>query len=337
VNDFRQLVKKAQDIGFKVIIDWVANHTGWDHKWVKEHPSFYKKNAEGNFYDNYGWDDVIDLNYYDHAMRREMIASMEFWVRECNIDGFRCDMAHLVPLDFWRQARLHLDQVKPLFWLAETEDHNYQHVFDCSYAWHWMHLSENFAKKSATVDDLRSSLNDYKRKKLPQTNHLFFTTNHDENSWNGTEYEKYGDAALAFAVLTATWNGLTLVYSGQELPNTKRLSFFDKDPIDWKPQYELHDFYRTLFGLRSSFGEEQTEVLIINPGADRRVLSFLRFSRFRQVLVLINFSEEKQSVNLEHSLVHGMYKEIFSGLKYEAPSINELSMEPYGYFVFEKM
>ncbi len=121
IEDFKQLVNKAHALGFKVIIDWVANHTGWDHEWVTSNPGFYKVNAAGNFYDNNGWQDVIDLNYYDQAMRNAMISSMEFWVTECNIDGFRCDMAHLVPLDFWRDARKHLDTVKPLFWLAETE------------------------------------------------------------------------------------------------------------------------------------------------------------------------------------------------------------------------
>jgi glycosidase len=337
VQDFKQLVREAHKLGFKVIIDWVANHTGWDHDWVKSNPGFYKKNSVGDFYDNNGWEDVIDLNYYDHHMRREMIASMEFWVKECDIDGFRCDMAHLVPLDFWRQARVHLGNVKELFWLGETEDYNYQYVFDCSYAWHWMHVSENFAKKLSSVDELRSTLDEYQRKKLPQTNHLFFTTNHDENSWNGTEYEKYGHAALPFAVLCAMWNGLTLTYSGQELPNNKRLSFFDKDPIEWKEKKELHTFYQTLLNLRSSFGEEKSEIIMLNSGFDRRVISFIRFSRVKQVVVAINLSEVVQSIQLDNPLVSGMYKDVFTGLKHEAPLTTNLSMEPWSYLILEKL
>ena len=337
IQDFKQLVNKAHDLGFKVIIDWVANHTGWDHVWTKTHPEFYKKNPEGNFYDNNGWTDVIDLNYYDHSMRREMIASMEFWVTECKIDGFRCDMAHLVPLDFWRDARLHLDKIKPLFWLAETEDYNYQYVFDCSYAWTWMHVSENFAKKKLGVDDLRNTLIEYQKKKLPQTNHLFFTSNHDENSWNGSEYEKYGNAALPFAVFTATWNGLTLVYSGQELPNRKRLNFFEKDPIQWTWSNELHDFYKTLLNLRSSFNGEQSEILVLNPAGDRNVLAFLKISRSKQVLTLINLSESIQKIQLDDAMVNGMYTEVFTGHKHEAPSIKNLTMEPWSFFVLEKL
>ena len=337
IQDFKQLVHKAHDLGFKVIIDWVANHTGWDHKWVTSHPEFYKRDSAGNFYDNNGWLDVIDLNYYDHAMRNEMIRSMEFWVTECNIDGFRCDMAHLVPLDFWRDARQQLDKVKPLFWLAETEHYNYQYVFDCSYAWNFMHVSENFAKKKIGIEELKNTLADYQKKKLPQTNHLFFTTNHDENSWNGSEYEKYGNSALPFAVLTATWNGLTLVYSGQEIPNRKRLNFFEKDPIQWNWTNELHNFYKTLFDLRSSFKEEQSEILMLNPAGDRNVLAFIRISRSKQVLVLINFSEMVQNIELDHLSLNSMFIDVFTSKKHEAPSIKKLTMEPWSFLVLDKL
>jgi glycosidase len=337
INDFRALVKKAHDLKFRVLIDWVANHTSWDHTWTTTHPEFYKRNAQNEFYDNNNWSDVIDLNYYDHSMRREMIASMEFWVRECNIDGFRCDMAHLVPLDFWRQARQQLDTIRPLFWLAETEDNNYQYVFDCSYAWNWMHLIENFMQQKASVADLKSSLAEYQRKKLPQTNHLFFTSNHDENSWNGTEYEKYREGALPLAVLACTWNGIPLIYSGQELPNNKRLKFFEKDPIEWKQKPALHTFYKTLLELRGSFGEEATSVLMLETEAESRLLAFLKISRLRKNLVVLNLGPHQQKVRLSDALLSGNYREVFTDKNYEAPSINNIMMEPWSYLVFEKI
>jgi len=336
LNDFRLLVKKAHELDFKVILDWVANHTGWDHEWTKTNPEFYKRNAQGQFYDNNNWSDVIDLNYYDHAMRAAMINSMEFWVKECDIDGFRCDMAHLVPLDFWRQARLHLDKVKQLFWLAETEHPNYQSVFDCSYAWNWMHVTEHFYKHRSTVDELKNSLLDYQRKKLPHTNHLFFTSNHDENSWNGTEYEKYGPAAKTFAVFACTWNGIPMIYSGQEMPNYKRLQFFEKDPIQWTGKFELQDFYKTLLTLRSSFKEEQTEILMLHTGTDRHLLAFLKISRLKQVLVVLNFSDTAHSLQFEESLLPGVYRNIFTGLKQDAASLKNQPLEPWGYLVLEK-
>ncbi len=246
-------------------------------------------------------------------------------------------MAHLVPLDFWRDARQHLDVVKPLFWLGETEHYNYQYVFDCSYAWNFMHASESFAKKKTGIDELKATLLDYQKRKLPQTNHLFFTSNHDENSWNGTEYEKYGNAALPFAVLTAAWNGLFLIYSGQEIPNRKRLNFFEKDTIQWNWTNELHSFYKTLNALRNSFDEEQSEVLMLNPSGDRQVLAFLRISKSKQVLVLINISDTVQNIQLEELPVKGTYQEIFTAKKYEAPSLKNLKMEPWNYFVFKKL
>lgn len=336
LHDFRQLVKRAHELGMKVIIDWVANHTGWDHVWTRTNPGFYNRNAHGEFYDKNGWEDVIDLNFYDHSMRRAMIACMEFWVKECDIDGFRCDMAHLVPLDFWRNARIHLDKVKPLFWLGETEHPSYQPVFDCSYAWHWMHLTESFVKGKVGIDELRLALIEYERKKLPHTNYLFFTSNHDENSWNGTEYEKYNNAALPLAVFACMWNGLPLIYSGQEMPNHKRLKFFDKDEIQWTGKNELHDFYKTLLTLRSTFDGERTETQLMHTLGDRNVLAFEKTSSTKQILVILNLSSEQQWINIAEAVAKGNYRNVFTQ-KEEAPSLKDLMMEPWSYLVLEKI
>src|SRR5579871_2396781 len=139
LDDFKNLVLYAHQLEFKVIIDWVANHTGWDHRWTIEHPDFYVKDASGNFTERNGWDDVIDLNYDNPALRRAMIDAMKFWIEKFDIDGFRCDMAHLVTLDFWREAKTTLEPVKNLFWLAECEEISYHEVFDATYTWRWMH------------------------------------------------------------------------------------------------------------------------------------------------------------------------------------------------------
>ncbi|HQD11087.1 MAG TPA: alpha-amylase family glycosyl hydrolase, partial [Flavihumibacter sp.] len=142
LDDFRQLVQQAHELGMKVIIDWVANHTGYGHTWTLTHPEYFRKNERGEFYDANGWDDVIDLDYTNVDMRHAMMDAMDFWVRETDIDGFRCDMAMLVPLDFWVEARRQLDQRKKLFWLAECEELNYHDAFDATYAWEWMHKIE---------------------------------------------------------------------------------------------------------------------------------------------------------------------------------------------------
>ena len=145
-QDFKNLITQSHKLGLKVIIDWVANHTGWDHTWTHSNPEYYLKDQNGNFTERNGWEDVIDLDYTRDDMRLAMINSMAYWIKEYGIDGFRCDMAMLVPLDFWRQARTGLDQIKPMLWLAECEDTNYFQVFDVMYAWEWMHRTRAVAQ-----------------------------------------------------------------------------------------------------------------------------------------------------------------------------------------------
>ncbi|HQR91941.1 MAG TPA: alpha-amylase family glycosyl hydrolase, partial [Sediminibacterium sp.] len=248
LNDFKQLVDTAHQLGFKLIIDWVANHSGWDHHWTFEHPDWYLKDAQGGFTEVNGWKDVIDLDYRQMAMRQAMIKAMQYWVRECGIDGFRCDMAHLVPLEFWLEARMQCDAIKPLFWLAECDQPSYHQAFDLSYAWNWMHVTEKHVKGEATLNHIHNSLHSYSQYPFNATK-LYFTSNHDENSWNGTEYEKYGHTAKAWWVFSATWQGLPLIYSGQEIPNKRRLKFFDKDAIDWNQPFTLEPFFKNLLAL----------------------------------------------------------------------------------------
>lgn len=341
VKDFKDLVKQAHLAGFKVIIDWVANHTGWDHTWTKTHPEFYKRNAAGEFYDSNNWHDVIDLNYYDHSMRKEMIKSMIFWVTECDIDGFRCDMAHLVPLDFWRDARVALDVIKPLFWLAETEHNNYQDVFDCSYAWHWMHETERFSKDQIAVPELMNNLKGYEHKAKPGASYLFFTTNHDENSWNGTEYEKYGPAAKSFAVLSCTWNGIPLIYSGQEIPNIVRLAFFDKDTLEWSRKNALHDFYKQLLALRKRNpalrnGDINAQTAFIKTTVDQYVLAWRRKLLEKEVLVFLNLSSNILEVLMADENITGIYTNIFDGTSIDFSKTISLQMEPWDSIVLEK-
>jgi alpha-amylase len=341
IQDFKTLVQQAHLAGFKVIIDWVANHTGWDHVWTKTNPGFYKKNTAGSFYDSNNWHDVIDLNYYDHAMRREMVKSMRFWVDECDIDGFRCDMAHLVPLDFWRDARVALDAIKPLFWLAETEHNNYQDVFDCSYAWHWMHETEKFGKDQINVADLRNTLKGYQQKTRPGASYLFFTTNHDENSWNGTEYEKYGPAAKALAVFSCTWDGIPLIYNGQEIPNMERIKFFDKDTIQWNEKNLLHDFYEDLLHLRKRNPALRTADInvitsFIKTNAEDYVLAWRRKLLEKEVLVFLNLSSHALEVKAKDDHLSGLYTNIFDSTTILFARENVIQMSPWQAIVVEK-
>ena len=336
LKDFKSLMREAHQLGFKIIIDWVANHTGWDHHWTKEHPDWYMKDAEGNFTEENGWHDVIDLNYGVKEMRLAMIDAMKYWIKECDIDGFRCDMAHLVPLDFWKEARTACEEIKKIFWLAECEVVEYHAVFDVSYAWAWMHATEKFVKGNASLNDVRNVLHDYSQ--YPQgAQKLFFTSNHDENSWNGTEYEKYGDAAKAFAVFTSVWNGLPLIYSGQELPNYKRLKFFDKDQIEWNANIALHNFYKTLLTLHKNRAVAEGETFIL-PTDNNNLMAFIRKKENDVVLVLLNLSaEEKIHITVEHEWLNGSFQNVFSGLIFSFKQKESFELMGNDYLVYKKV
>lgn len=333
LDDFKQLVQAIHAAGMYVIIDWVANHTGWDHHWAKEHPDWYVLDEEGNFTEKNGWHDVIDLDYTNQAMRNAMIEAMQFWVKETGIDGFRCDMAHLVPLDFWKSARAACDPIRPLFWLAECEVIDYHQVFDLSYAWHWMHTTEKYAKGEVDLQSIQQVLHSYSQ--YPTGAHkLFFTSNHDENSWNGTEYEKYGRAALPWSVFTATWKGVPLVYSGQELPNLKRLAFFAKDLIEWNERPALHDWYCRLLRLRKEAGLQEAETFVL-PVSHPHVMAYLRRYQGKVVLVLLNFSADTRvKITVAHEWVKGNFRSLASGLHYSFKNEHLFELQAYDALVY---
>ena len=335
LTDFKNLVNEAQSLGFKIIIDWVANHTGLDHHWVKEHPEYYIKDALGNFTEKNGWHDVIDLDFSNTNLRKAMISAMKFWVDECNIDGFRCDMAHLVPLDFWKESRVACELDKPLFWLAECEEVPYHDVFDVTYSWQLMHATENVFKENTDLNEVYNVLHAYTQ--YPSgAKKLFFTSNHDENSWNGTEYEKYGNAAKALAVLTCTWNAMPLIYSGQENPNHKRLKFFDKDVIEWTSEPKLHSFYKTLLALNKTNVISNGETFIL-PSTNNKVMVYLRRSEGEVALVLLNLSaENKIKIFVEHQWLEGVFTNIFSGLSFSFTNKENFELQAFEYLVYYK-
>jgi glycosidase len=337
-KDFKHLIDTAHQLGLKVIIDWVANHTGWDHHWTTEHPDWYVHDDKGNFTEKNGWHDVIDLNYQNPNLRQAMINAMQYWVGEFDIDGFRCDMASLMPVDFWEEARRQCDALKPLFWLAETDEETFPDVFDCIYTWGWMHATEAFAKHEKSLQDVRNILNDYK---FPNENYagMFFTSNHDENSWNGTEYEKYGPMAKPLAAFTTIYPGIPLVYSGQELPNMKRLLFFDKDEIEWKGNTlpALHNFYKSLLNLRKTNAalHSGTKFFEIPTYADNDICVYLLEKNNQKVLALFNFSASHLSnISVEHELLAGNYRNVFSGIKYTFKNQEQFELMGYDYLVY---
>lgn len=344
--DFKNIVGSAHAIGLKVIIDWVANHTGWDHQWTTEHPDFFKHDeASGTFRMASGMDDIIELNYDNPAMRQAMIDAMRYWVTECNIDGFRCDLASWVVVDFWLQARTELEKTKNLFWLAEMdpiENPDYMQVFDAAYTWKWMHATEDFYKKNLPLNTLTNLLTEYANVPANKPLNLWFTSNHDENSWNGTEYEKYGGMALALAVHSFTWEGIPLLYSGQELPNHKRLPFFEKGAIDWNGFYLMADFYRKLIALRKNNPALQfagSETRMVTPAdVSSHAVIYLRENGSNAILVLLNFSSHILDLTLNAGISMGSFINLFDNNdSRDFTTQASFQMQPWQFLVYTKV
>jgi len=268
---------------------------------------------------------------------------MRFWIEECGIDGFRCDMAMLVPLDFWRTARMALDRIKPLFWLAECEEIDYHQVFDATYTWKWLHKMEDRWKGSTGIPGLDEVLLYYETMFPPDALRVFFTTNHDENSHSGSEYERMGNAALPFAVFCCTWNCIPLIYSGQEMPNYKRLKFFDKDPIEWTGRYELHDFYKKLLQLRKwhpalRAGDPAVATIRLLTDASHYVFAFLRKHADGEVMVMLNLSsEDKPLVRMPDKQLRGRFYNLFSGVERNFDTEKYFALRPWEYQVYVKL
>lgn len=341
MKNFINLVKAAHSMGFKVIIDWVANHTGNDNVWIDIHPDFFVYDYANQIVHPNGWEDVSKLNYENAAMQQAMIEAMKFWITNADIDGFRCDMAHLVTLDFWKKARRELNKVKPqLFWLAECEEADYHQAFDATYTWQWMHKTEDFIKNNLEINSLFGVLMYYDFYFSKDAFRSYFTSNHDENSWNGTEYEKYGNAAKLFAVFSCTWNSLPMIYSGQEDPNYKRLKFFDKDQIEWNAKYELHDFYKTLLGLRKTnkalrAADNNVVTNKLATNSDDKIFAFIRINEDDSIIVILNLSNE--TVNVVIKNISDTFKNVFTNENINFVSEINLQIISWGYYVFEKV
>ena len=336
LQDFKDLVNQAHKLEMKIIIDWVANHTGADHEWTTTNKDFYILDDEGNFTERNGWHDVIDLNYKNIAMQNAMIAAMQFWIKECNIDGFRCDMAHLVPLDFWIKARTACDTLKQLYWLAECEETEYHKAFDTSYAWALMHGWDSYAKHQTNIHHIYNILHGYSQ--YPQgAKKLLFTSNHDENSWNGTEYEKYGSKAKALAVFSFTWNGVPLIYSGQETANDKRLKFFDKDVIEWHNNLPLENFYTTLSLVHKTKAVSLGETFNL-PTTQDYVMAFLRKYENETVLVILNLSNhDAVKLQVKHEWLQGNFVHVFSSLEFNFNGNETFELMANDYLVYQKI
>ena len=252
--DFDNFLAEAHRLGLRVVLDWVANHTSPDNVWVTERPAdWYERDAEGNTTFTADWSDTANLNYENHDVWTGMAGAMRFWM-ERGIDGFRCDMACEVPLEFWQEAISGLRADYPnMYMLAEGEEPLLHTLsgFNSSYSWELHHMMNAIARGEQNIPELLAYLEKDAARHPAEAFRLMFTSNHDENSWAGTEFERMGDAAKLMAVLTFTLpNGQPLIYTGQEMGWNKRFEFFQRDPVPAWEKNEYFDFYKELIAIR---------------------------------------------------------------------------------------
>lgn len=342
-EDFAALVRDIHERGMRVIIDWVPHHTGWDHPWVKEHPEYFNKDSLGNITDpvneetgeKWGWTDVAELNFNNAEMRREIIGDMRYWIDSFDIDGFRVDHAHGLPAEYWHEVSDSLANIgKPLFMLAEGE-HDYlrnDSDFVATYAWKFHHAMNHVAQGKAKLIALDTILRN-ERREFTFGYPIYFTSNHDENSWAGTVFERLGDGHLTFAALAATIDGMPLIYSGQESGLDKRLEFFEKDTIDWG-DYKYADFYATLLTVKK---RNQALWNGEDGGLSERINksdSIYAFSRSRNgdsFVGILNLTPEEASTELDTAI--DPMQDIFTGEERSYSKGESITLGPWEYIL----
>ena len=344
--DFDAFVEEAHRLGIKVILDWVANHTARDAKWLKNKPmSWYERDENGIAKVPWDWSDTAKLNYAEKEVWQGQIDAMKFWVAEHKVDGFRCDMAMLVPLAFWQEARRELESVKKdIFMLAEAEGVEFfDNAFDACYGWELHHSMVDVAQGKSRVWELRnkiySLLNDFPQSSM----HMSFTSNHDENSWSGSEQSRFGEALEAMMALTFVLpKALPLIYTGQEIGYDHSFAFFDKDAMPKFEPNEATERYRRLCEMKHSFSalnsaDKGGSFVEINNNAPDCLLTFVRENEHDRVVYIANLSPYKVFADFHTGIYAGEYKNVLSG---EAETLYEHTwgdMEPWSFRLLAMM
>lgn len=341
VEDLEHFIDHAHELGMRVILDWVANHTSPDSEWTKNEGWHYRDSL-GNLTVQYDWTDISKLDYHNQDMRNEMLRCMKYWVDEVGFDGFRCDVAGEIPTDFWNWAMAEIRVNHPdLFTLAENEDKAQElteSAFDMYYGWELHAHMNKVAQGKETVEDLWVYFANRKESIRPEAIRMNFTSNHDENSWAGTEFERMGEGAHAFAAFCYAVPGMPLIYTGQEHHLNHRLEFFEKDGFERGhmeefPMYQaLNDFRKANPALWSNeIGAPMTRIACDNE----KVFSCARVAEDNTVLGIFNFSGEEQKVTLQTEGLEGEYVCI-CGMPVVVGSEDVVTLKPWEWLMYAK-
>ena len=341
--DFEHFLAKAHNLGFKVILDWVANHTAPDSEWTKNEGWHYRDSL-GNLMVQYDWTDISKLDYHNQDMRNEMLKAMHWWMDSIGIDGFRCDVAGEVPTDFWNWAMADLRKTHPdMFTLAEDEDKAQElteSAFDMYYGWTLHHLMNEVAQGKHGVEDLWNYFAKADTTIRPEAIRMNFISNHDENSWNGTEQERMGDAVNLFAAFTYIVPGMPMIYTGQLSGNHHRLEFFEKDLIDTDETYAQAALYRRLNTLREEnkvlFSPEKGAPMVRIPANNENIFACVRACPCgHAVIAVMNMSDHEQTVTLDLAEHAGVYK-CLGGHEHQLEKAQSFTLAPWKFKIFEK-
>ena len=341
MKDFDAFVRKAHKLGMKVLLDWVANHTARDAKWVTDKPAdWYEREEDGSPKVPWDWTDTAKLNYANHAVWQGQQEAMRYWVEKHGVDSFRCDMAMLVPIEFWHETARLLRQVKPdLFLLAEAEQQNLfdEGTFNACYGWEVHHLMNDVAQQKCRLWPLRDWIYADPAKYPRHAVRMNFTSNHDENSWSGSEFERMGAAREVMAVLSFLWpQSLPLIYTGQEVGYDHSFAFFDRDPIPHYAANEATAFYRQLTALKHEnpalrSGELGGEVIEIRNNAEDCLMVMVREVAGNRVVAELNLSPYAIHADYHTGIYAGIYRNAMTGAEEELSSHVERDLAPWSY------
>ena len=345
-EDFEHFLQTAHDLGFKVILDWVANHTAPDSEWTKNEGWHYRDSL-GNLMVQYDWTDISKLDYHNQDMRNEMLRCMRWWMDSIGIDGFRCDVAGEVPTDFWNWAMADIRKDHPdMFTLAEDEDKAQElteSAFDMYYGWTLHHLMNGVAQGKNTVNDLWAYFAKADSTIRPNAIRMNFITNHDENSWNGTEFERMGNSVPLWSAFCYVVPGMPMIYTGQLSGNHHRLEFFEKDLIDTNPEYAQADLYKQLNQLRADnkalHSPEQGAPMMRIAADNEHIFACVRHAEGKwcdnTVIAVMNMSGEEQTVTLDLTGYEGKY-DCICGKKITLEATQTFQLKPWEYKIYTK-
>ena len=346
-QDLRDFISAAHSLGMRVLLDWVANHTARDARWLEEKPyDWYEREEDGTAKVPWDWTDTAKLNYSNHEVWRGQIDAMRYWVEQFKVDGFRCDMAMLVPIEFWQEASEELHRIKrDVFMLAEAEEDNlFDRAFNMSYQWDIHHTMCDIAKGARRVWDLRNAIHSQRARYPREAMRMSFTSNHDENSWSGSEQQRFGSALDVMTAMTFLMpSTMPLIYTGQEVGYNHSFEFFERDAIPEEAYVENRstELYRRLTALKHKeraldAGERGGEMIEIENNAKDCMMTFVREVDGSRVVAIVNLSPYTIHADFRTGIYAGKYYDALSGERVVLSDHVERDIAPWQYQILVK-